>query len=53
MNPIIRLAREDDRTAVISFLNEHWRRDHIFVHSRRLFDWQHLSSTHPGQLNLV
>jgi hypothetical protein len=53
MNPIIRLAREDDYTTVISFLNEHWRRDHIFVHSRRLFDWQHLSSTQPGQLNFV
>lgn len=53
MDPIIRLAREDDRAAIIRFLNEHWKRDHILVQSSALFDWQHLSSAHPGQLNFV
>jgi hypothetical protein len=53
MNPIIRLACGDDRTPILRFINEHWKRDHIFVHSRVLFDWQHLSSAHAGQFNFV
>jgi hypothetical protein len=53
VKPIIRIAAEDDTDAVIRFINEHWRRDHILAHARHLFDWQHLSSTHPGELNFV
>jgi hypothetical protein len=53
VDPIIRLAREDDRAALIRFLDEHWKPNHILVQSRALFDWQHLSSAHPGQLNFV
>jgi len=53
MDFIIRLANNDDRPAIIGFLREHWSHDHILVQSSALFDWQHLSSTHPGQLNFV
>jgi len=37
----IRLARLDETKRLQTFIEEHWRRDHIFVKSKTLFDWQH------------
>jgi hypothetical protein len=53
VKPTIRLANQDDSDSVIQFISEHWKRDHIFVHDRRLFDWQYLSSAQPDRLNFV
>jgi len=37
----IRLARLDETKRLQTFIEEHWRRDHIFVKSKTLLDWQH------------
>ena len=35
------LARSEDKEAIIRFLKEHWREDHIFVQAPQVFDWQY------------
>lgn len=38
---IIRKATFDDEAALRKFIDEHWRKDHVFVKSKDLLDWQH------------
>jgi len=38
----IRLAHEADRKALVQFINQHWKINHIFVTCKKLLDWQHL-----------
>lgn len=35
------LCHEEEAEDVIKFIEHYWRKDHIFVLSRELFDWQH------------
>jgi N-acetylglutamate synthase-like GNAT family acetyltransferase len=37
----IRLAHEADGKALVQFIDQHWKRDHIFVACKELLDWQH------------
>lgn len=37
----IAFAKKSDRKEILSFLNEHWQRGHIFTKDSALFDWQH------------
>jgi hypothetical protein len=30
---------------LLNFIDSHWRKDHIFVHNQKLFDWQHKSGS--------
>ncbi|HCU89263.1 MAG TPA: hypothetical protein DGR97_04950, partial [Gammaproteobacteria bacterium] len=41
----IRLARLDETERLQTFIDEHWRRNHIFVKSKTLLDWQHLNNS--------
>lgn len=38
---LIRKATFDDEQALREFIDEHWRKDHVFVTSKELLDWQH------------
>ncbi len=38
---VIRKATFDDEQALRQFIDEHWRKDHVFVTSKALLDWQH------------
>ena len=38
----IRLAHEADGKALVQFIDQHWKKDHIFVTCKELLDWQHL-----------
>jgi hypothetical protein len=38
----IRIAQETDRELLVRFIDQHWRKNHIFVTCRELLDWQHL-----------
>lgn len=38
---IIRKATFEDEGDLRSFIDEHWRKDHVFVQSKALLDWQH------------
>ena len=38
---LIRKATFDDEAALRQFIDEHWRKDHVFVRSKELLDWQH------------
>lgn len=38
---IIRKATFEDEPALRRFIDEHWRKDHVFVQSKTLLDWQH------------
>ena len=50
----IRFATTDDEDAILDFLNEHWKRGHIFVTNPELMRWQHQSSVNPAnQLSFV
>jgi hypothetical protein len=40
----IRLAQKSDTDAIVRYIDEHWRKDHIFVLSRELLNWQHLDT---------
>lgn len=40
----IRFATVADRPALIDFLRDHWRADHVFVKAPQLLDWQHLAA---------
>ena len=35
----IRLAGLSDHSAISSFINQHWKKDHAYVKSKKLFDW--------------
>jgi hypothetical protein len=48
----IRLAQESDGNALVQFIDEHWRKNHIFVTCKELLDWQHLDRTR-GRYNFV
>lgn len=41
----VRLAAADDRAAMLAFLRDHWRADHIFVRAPEVFDWQYRTSS--------
>lgn len=47
----IDVATEKDRADILAFLQEHWRRDHVFVRRPELMDWQHRAP--DGRLNFV
>jgi len=38
----IRIADEKDGDAIKLFIDQQWKKDHIFVTNKELFDWQHL-----------
>lgn len=38
---IIRKATFEDEQALRGFIDEHWRKNHVFVKSKELLDWQH------------
>ncbi|OAN19077.1 hypothetical protein A3K86_01515 [Photobacterium jeanii] len=40
----IELCKHSDIESLVTFIDEHWKKDHIFVHDRKLLDWQHRSS---------
>lgn len=42
---LIRKATFDDEQALRQFIDEHWRKDHVFVTSKELLDWQHRDET--------
>jgi hypothetical protein len=46
-----RLAHSSDRDALITFIRDHWSKDHVFVHAPDLFDWQYLQG--DGRLNMM
>ena len=37
----IRLARETDKVALVRFIDQHWKKNHIFVTCNELLKWQH------------
>ena len=37
----IHFCKEDEVDELVIFINKYWRKDHIFVLSRKLLDWQH------------
>lgn len=39
----IRFCRIDEYDELMEFIDTYWRKDHIFVHSKELFDFQHLN----------
>ncbi|MDA8708024.1 hypothetical protein N9M10_01485 [Hellea sp.] len=38
---VIRKATFEDEQDLRRFIDEHWRKDHVFVKSKTLLDWQH------------
>jgi len=42
---LIRKATFDDEQALRQFIDEHWRKEHVFVTSKKLLDWQHRDET--------
>jgi hypothetical protein len=48
----IRLAYESEGDTLRQFIEQHWRKDHIFVTCKELFDWQHLDRKR-GRYNFV
>ena len=38
---MIRIAKLTDYPRIIKFLDQNWKKDHILVRSKELFDWQH------------
>ena len=40
---MINLLKEGDKSQFLDFLNTHWKKDHVFVKSELLFDYQHKS----------
>ena len=37
----IHFCKEDEVDELVAFIDKYWRKDHIFVLSRELLDWQH------------
>lgn len=48
----IRLAHEADGKALVQFIDQHWKKNHIFVTCKELLDWQHLDRMR-GRYNFV
>ena len=48
----IRLAKKTDWKALIQFIDQHWKKNHIFVTCKELLDWQHLDQMR-GRYNFV
>ena len=48
----IRMCREDEYEDLRSFFRQHWRKDHIFVLSKEILDFQHLNKD-AGTYNFV
>ncbi|MCK1383478.1 hypothetical protein [Bradyrhizobium sp. 21] len=48
----IRLAQKSDRAALIQFIDQHWKKNHIFVTSDEIFDWQHFDRI-SGKYNFI
>lgn len=40
---MINLLKEEDKSQFLDFLNTQWKKDHVFVKSELLFDYQHKS----------
>ncbi|WP_278824247.1 hypothetical protein [Helicobacter pullorum] len=40
----IRVCRQDEYIKLIDFIQNHWKKDHIFVKSKAMLDFQHLDS---------
>ena len=40
----IRFAKISDRNSVMSFIENHWSKDHVLAHDHVLFDFQHLEN---------
>lgn len=48
----IRLCRGDEASRLRSFIDEHWKTDHVLARSQELLDWQHLNAE-TGDYNFV
>ncbi|MBI1647720.1 hypothetical protein I7X30_11735 [Capnocytophaga sp. 051621] len=48
----IRYARKEDLPLIIEFLDNHWRKNHALVVSRKLMDFQHLNPI-TGDYNFI
>jgi hypothetical protein len=48
----IRVAHEKDGEVLARFIDQHWRKNHIFVSCKELLDWQHLDKKRE-QYNFV
>lgn len=48
----IRRAWASDHRAIAEFIDRHWRKGHIFAHSKELMDWQHFDR-HRRQYNFM
>lgn len=48
----IRLAKSDEAESLQAFIDEHWRKDHIFAKSKGLLDWQHRDQN-GGHYNFI
>jgi hypothetical protein len=47
----IRICRDDDIAAVMTFIDQHWRKHHVLATSRKLMDWQYRQA--GGHYNFV
>lgn len=48
----IRIAQESDLKILTDFIDQHWKKNHIFVNNKELLDWQHYDHRHK-QYNFV
>lgn len=48
----IHFCRVDEIDELVEFIDNYWRKDHIFVLSRKLLDWQHYDAVN-GRYNFV
>lgn len=44
MSVIFEICKKDKVEELIGFIDKFWKKDHIFVRNRKLFDWQHKSN---------
>lgn len=47
----IRICRDDDIAAVMVYINQHWRKDHVLATNRQLMDWQYKAAR--GAYNFI
>ena len=43
MKTVIKFADEKERKFILQFINNNWKKNHIFVRKPEVFDWQHKS----------
>ncbi len=48
----IRFCKKNEVDDLVNFIDKYWKKDHIFVKSRKLLDWQHYDSKN-GRYNFV